>query len=199
MRLKTAITSVSSSRTNLHASILHNEGAQRSFITTDISNKLELVPTGKEALSILGFGDTSSSMGELPIAAVYLQTETVTFPIDVLIVPEIVVPLRTYPNKNKRYEAIDILRLVHPTIHNGYSGIIVVIEADYYWGIVQDRVVRGNGHTVVESEIGCILSGPTPGCTKKLHPTSTMNIMTSDFVEEIDLEVFWKVESLGID
>ena len=74
--LNTAIAPVSSGQTSLHVNILLDKGAQKSFITTDLANKLKLVPTGKEALSISGFGDTSSNMQELPTATVYLQTET---------------------------------------------------------------------------------------------------------------------------
>ena len=193
--LKTAITPISSGQTSLHANLLLDEGAQRSFITTDLANKLELVPTGKEALSISGFGDTSNNMRELPTAIVYLQTETETIPMNVLIVPEIAVPLRTYPNNMENMKHLTGLKLAHPAMNDGYFEIMVLIGADYYWSIVQDRVIRGNGPTAVESKIGYLLSGPTTGCNKKLPPTLMMNIMTSHSAEEVDLERFWKVES----
>lgn len=60
--LKTAIAPVSSDQMSLDANILLDEGAQRSFITTDLANKLELDPTRKEALSISGFGQTTGNM-----------------------------------------------------------------------------------------------------------------------------------------
>ena len=91
------------------------------------------------------------------------------------------------------------LKLAHPAMNDGYFDIMVLIGADYYWSIVQDRVIRGNGPTAVESKIGYLLSGPTTGCNKKLPSTSMMNIMTSHSAEEVDLERFWKVESLGIE
>ena len=195
--LKSAVAPVSSGQTSLHANILLDEGAQRSFIT--LADKLELVPTGKEALSISGFGDTSSNMRELPTATVYLQTETETIPMDVLIVPEIAVPLRTYPNKINNMKHLTGLKLAHPATNDGYFEIMVLIGADYYWNIVQDRVIRGNGFTAVESKIGYLLSGPTTGCNKKLHPTSMMYIIASHSVKEVDLERYRKVESLGIE
>ena len=60
--LKTAIAPISSGQSSLHANLLLDEGDQRSFITTDLANKVELVPSGKEALSISGFGDTNSKI-----------------------------------------------------------------------------------------------------------------------------------------
>ena len=138
-------------------------------------------------------------MRGLPTATVYLQTETETIPMNILIVPEISVPLRTYPNNLENMKHLTGLKLVHPAMNDGYFEIMVLIGADYYWSIVQDRVIRGNGPTAVESKIGYLLSGHTTGCNKKLPPTSMMNIMTSNSAEEVDLERFWKVESLGIE
>ena len=68
--LKLAVASVSSGQIRPDANILLGEGAQKSFITTEVANKLELVPTGKAVLSISGLGETSRNMRELPIATV---------------------------------------------------------------------------------------------------------------------------------
>ena len=149
MLLKTAIAPVSSGQTSLDANIFLDEGAQRSFITTDLANKLELFPTGKEALSISGFGDTIRNMRGLSTATVYLQTETKTIPMDILIVPEIAVPLKTYPSNIKNMRHLTGLKLALPAMNDGYFEIMVLIGTDYHWSVVQDRVARGNGPTAV--------------------------------------------------
>ena len=84
-------------------------------------------------------------MQELPTATVYLQTETEPIPMDVFIVPEIAVHLRTYPNKINDMKHLTGLKLAHPATNDGYFEIMVLIVADYYWSIIQDRVIRGNG------------------------------------------------------
>ena len=38
--------------------------------------------------------------------------------------------------------------------------ISLLVGADFYWQIVQDRVIQGSGPTAVESKIGYLLSGP---------------------------------------
>ena len=43
------------------------------------------------------------------------------------------------------------LKLAHPAMNDWYFEIMVLIEADYYWSVVQDRVVRGNGRTAADS------------------------------------------------
>ena len=137
-------------------------------------------------------------MRELPTATVYLQTPTETIPMNVLIVPEIAVPLRTHPIGTDSRKHLAGLRLSHPAMNDGYFEIMMQIGADYYWSIVQDRVIRGNGPTAVQSKLGYLRSGLT-GYNKNSTPTSMMNVLTSHSVEEVDLERFWKVESLGIE
>ena len=120
--LKTAIAPVSSGQTSLDANILLDEDAQRTFITTDLANKLELVLTGKEDLSITGFGDTSRKMRNdyLQTAQRFLQTEAEAIIMDVLIVPEIAVPLKTYPSNIKNMKHLMGLKLAHSAMNDGY-------------------------------------------------------------------------------
>ena len=59
-------------------------------------------------------------MRELPTAIVYLQTETETIPMNVLIVPEIAVPLRAYPNNMENMKHLTGLKLPHPALNDGY-------------------------------------------------------------------------------
>ena len=82
---------------------------------------------------------------------------------------------------------------------DGYSEITMLIGADYYWSIVQDNVIRGDGPTAVQSKLGYLLSGPVAGYNQKSHTPLMMNILASHTQEEVDLEKFWKVESLAIE
>ena len=74
----------------------------------------------------------------------------------------------------------------------------VLIGADYYWDFIEDRVIRGNGPTAVKSKLGYVLSGPLK------HTSQTNTVVTRMFnviidVEEQDIELFWRLESIGID
>jgi hypothetical protein len=74
--------------------------------------------------------------------------------------------------------------------------ITLLIGDDYYWQIVQDKVIRGNGPTAVKSKIDYLLHEQFENSSSD---TYIMNLMTTHIKEEVDLEKFWKVESLGID
>ena len=112
--LITDVAPLSSGKTCLDANILFDEGAKRSFITTKLAYELELVPSGRETLCISRFGENNKNIRELPNTVVYLQTEQEINPMDVLIVPEIAVPLKTYAHNLKGMKHLAGLKLAHP-------------------------------------------------------------------------------------
>ena len=95
---------------------------------------------------------------------------------DVLIVPEIAVPLKTYAHNLKGMKHLAGLKLAHLLMDDGYFEITMLIGADYYWSIVQDSVIRGDGPTAVPSKIGYLLSGPVAGYNQKSNTLLMMNI-----------------------
>ena len=109
---------------------------------------------------------------------------------DVLTVPKIAVPLKTYSNNMENMKHLTGLILAHPAMNVRYSELVILIGVVYCWSVVQDRVIRRNSPTVIESKIGYLLSGPTTGYNKKSPSTSRLNIMTSLSVEKVDLEIW---------
>ncbi|XP_071138753.1 uncharacterized protein [Mytilus edulis] len=91
------------------------------------------------------------------------------------------------------------VRLAHPICAEDKFNISLLIGADYYWSIVEDEIIRGNGPTAVKSKIGYLLSGPVltkNGSTSK--QSAMMNILTDHRAVVCDLEKFWNLESLGV-
>ena len=200
--LKTAIATVASKSYACEANVLFDEGSQSSFITEDVAKKLQLESHGKESLSISGFGDKERRVRHLDYSFVYLKTSTETLPIKVLIVPEISVPLKTYTKQMHAIPYLKGLHLAHPVTNSDDFTIELLIGADFYWSIVQDEVIRGDGPTAIKSKIGYLLSGPLNAYTESVPtpiPVSMMNVLTMHQREEIDIERFWKVESMGVE
>jgi len=54
--LKTAIVAVSSDTAIAEGKILFDEGAQRYFVSQQLVNKLNLLPTHRETISVSSFG-----------------------------------------------------------------------------------------------------------------------------------------------
>lgn len=199
--LKTAISPLVYQETCIDANILFDEGAQRSFITQDLAVKLNVKKEGSESLSISTFGNTDKKVRNLDKTTIHLKsTEGELIPIKVLIVPTIAPALQNQNiQSTQRFPYLRRLKLAHPVMHGDQFEINLLIGGDFYWDIVQDKVIRGNGPTAVNSKIGYLLSGPVPAKGNNNMSTSMMNILVCHKEEEIDLEKFWKLESLGID
>jgi hypothetical protein len=95
--------------------ILFDEGAQRSFVTKELAEKLELRRTGTEVVELAAFGSSSKKVSHIDTATVYLLTDTKEkIAIDVLIVPTISVPLRNVQQATTALPYLRGLKLVHP-------------------------------------------------------------------------------------
>ena len=112
-------------------------------------------------------------------------------------------PLQNYISQiDHRYDYIRGLKLAHPITHQDSFEISLLIGADYYWDIVEDHVVRGNGPTAVKSKVGYLLSVPVKtdkGKKNNVSPTNNVfNLLVSHKNDEHCLEKFWNLESIGI-
>ena len=84
--------------------------------------------------------------------------------------------------------------LAHPVTTEQQFQISLLIGAEYYWNIIENHVIRGNGPTAVKSKIGYLLSGPMPimsDSSSAIFHTSVLD--TADY----DLQRFWMIESTG--
>ena len=86
--------------------------------------------------------------------------------------------------------------LAHPGTSDSTFQISMLIGADFYWDIVEDHVIRGNGPTAVKSKTGYLSSGPVHAQNSDATE-HVFNIMASRPPTDV-LERFWTLESMGI-
>ena len=99
--LKTAIATVSTGQLHCDANILLDEGAQRSFIATDLANQLGVMSSQTEEIAQSAFGAQTSARRHLPLATVYIITRTgQQIPLQVLVVEEIATPFQIPPRQH---------------------------------------------------------------------------------------------------
>ena len=197
--LKTAVATVSSGQLFCDASILLDEGAQRSFITTSLANQLGIQLTQTEEISLSAFGAQTAAKRHRSLATVYLVTRTgERIPLHVLIIDKIATPLQI-PHRTQMNEIPHLrnLTLAHPTTDEENFNISLLIGADHYWDIVEDQVIRGQGPTAVASKLGYLLSGPLPCSSSSSTLVNFLQAVTSTKDTEFDLERFWSLESFG--
>jgi hypothetical protein len=77
-----------------------------------------------------------------------------------LIVPIIAKPINyVYRNSIKHLKYLQGLKLAHPFSMDTTFDISLLVGADFYWQIVGDKIIRGDGPTAVSSRVGYFLSG----------------------------------------
>ena len=119
--------------------------------------------------------------------------------LEALVVSEIATPFQNHlPSIVPNLQYLKGLKLAHPVTANEQFDISLLIGVDYYWKIVQDEVIRGDGPIAVKSKLGYLLSGPVHSNVPASAPIHVANVMITHKTEEFDLERFWTIESLGI-
>ncbi|VDI52456.1 Hypothetical predicted protein [Mytilus galloprovincialis] len=140
--LKTAVAQVMSVNNTAETNILFDEGAQRSFITADLATKLNVQKEGSENLNIVSFGNKTSCIRNLDKTTVQLKANNgEIIPIKVLIVITIASPLQSQSRKiTQGLHYLHGSSLAHPVTDAESFELTLLIAADFYWNIVQDKV-----------------------------------------------------------
>ena len=196
--LKTAIATVTSaSPVHAEASILFDERAQKSFITEHLAAELQLTRETTETIYLASFGSTTSKVQQVDITTVHVFAEIrQMIPVRVLVVPTISAPINNRTQHVSELPYLHGLRLAHPGTSDSTFQISMLISADFYWDIVENHVIRGNGPTAVKSKIGYLLSGPVHAQNSDATE-HVFNIMASRPPTDV-LERFWTLKSMGI-
>ena len=89
------------------------------------------------------------------------------------------------------------LKLAHPVSSCNFE-INLLVGADFYWDIVQDKIIRGDGGpTAVQSRLGYLLSSSLNSKRVQNDVTSILHLAASTN-EKFHLQKFWSFESMGI-
>ena len=160
--LKTAVTNIYAGPYTSQATVLFDEGAQRTFITEQMVNDLNIKTTDYETISLTTFGATSTGLRQLKVATVSLRSlHGEDIPVRALVIPKITTPMQNLVQKDiKLLPHLRTLTLAHPPSDYETMDITLLIGADHYWDFVGDHVIRGNGPVAVSSKLGYLLSGP---------------------------------------
>ena len=197
--LKTAVADVRAGHHYCSANILFDEGAQQSFISQALADQLNICVQGSVTTTISSFGG-ASTLSTLPSTNIELITKTgEEITLSVLIVPKIATPLKMQSLLHQSVQSFAYLQeldLAHPFTHTSDFEITLLIGADFYWTIVQNEVIRGNGPTAVQSKLGYLLSGPLPSL-ENTRDFQIFHTAIHPVADHFNISKFWDVESAG--
>ena len=117
-------------------------------------------------------------------------------PISALIIPKLAAPIHNSVHTHLRsIPYLQKLPLAHPVTGDENFEISVLIGA---WKFIQDHIIRGDGPTVVKSQLGYLLSGPLtlpqPVETATMH-IAILSCTTDKELSNQNLSSFWQSES----
>ena len=196
--LKTAIAPVISGSTRINANILFNEGAQRSFICSELARKLQPIPDTTTQVALSSFGANSPSLQTLEVTTIQIQALNGNrISVSVLVVPHIATPLQNSCTLElDKLPHLRGLKLANPVSDEPEFSVSILIGADHYWSFVQDHIIQGDGPIAQQSRLGYLLSGPLPSPTTQLS-TSALLQMTTLADQQFNPQEMWSVEAAG--
>jgi len=156
--LKTAIAEARSGINCCKAHTLFDEGAQRSFMTQQLADTLKVESSKHHKIQISALGGEALPRELQSTSIAILTNDSGEIPISVLIVPKIAATLQNVISlPGNQYPYPRGLQLAHPVGSDNKFEITLLISADFYWILVQDKVIRGKGPTTVKSKIACLV------------------------------------------
>ena len=110
---------------------------------------------------------------------------------EVLIVPTIAAPL----TNRIHYEASKLpylqgLKLAHPVTDEDKFEISMLTGANFYWDVVENQIVQGDGPTAVKSKLGYLLSGPMPNTRGATTSAAMLNVLVQHKMKNLISSVF---------
>ena len=148
--LKTAVANVYANDTGIEATILLDEGSQRSFLTEGLATNLKVQTDHTEDICLASFGSPTTLVKRLDVGTIYLETITgERLPLSVLIVPTIAAPIHNTTDYTiNRLPYLKGLQLAHPITVGEQFEVTLLIGADHYWKIVESQRTRSNSSQV---------------------------------------------------
>ena len=159
----------------------------------DLADRFHLQVT---STALSSFGHPVSSARLLQVATISVHArDQAAIPILVLVAPRLAAPLQSSIRMEiRKMPYLRDLQLAHPVSEDENFDINILVGADYYWAFVQDRIIRGDGPTAVQSRLGYLLSGPLP------QSSTAVTLVHVNFtaIDNQDLDTFWKTKASGI-
>jgi hypothetical protein len=175
-------------------------GSTRTFIRTDVAQRLKAKVTGEEDVSIAGFGSAKRRNVRYKAYEVTLKLrDGQSLTIIVNGTTTISCPIQRHAIDITRHPLLKVLPLADPpAMESELVRIDLLLGADYYYDVVGSEQVRcGDGLILLDSLLGYVITGRTSSQSKQ---TDVHLLGIEDTVPNahFDLERFWRLEDIGV-
>ena len=146
------------------ARIILDSGSQRTYLTDNLKNILQLPVLERKQVSIKTFGSTDERLELVEVAALGIELKgEPNLLLSAFTVPLICQSLQGQPvnqvvDDNACFSG---LRLADYCAEGETLNVDILVGSDYYWTLVTGHTIRGTrGPTALHTKLGWVLSGP---------------------------------------
>ena len=206
------------------ARILLDNGSQRTYITDELKNKLQLTEENTQEINLNTFGSERFKKKKCSQVRFNIDLGDRALSITALTHPVICSPLAT-PVEYKQYAHLQGLNFAD-SLDSGSDAIDILLGADYFYEVVTGEIRRGSvGPVAISSKLGWLISGPVDLSSNESNTNSNFvsccvvdqNLVNENTNRENEpvvreqkavdseneiietLKQFWKTESTGIE
>ena len=152
--------------------VILDSGSQRSYITTELKDKLNLPTLKSKPLMIKTFNSESESIQVCDVVQLCVSNKEGNLAVKFIAycVPTICAPLANQNTRvsQSKYDHLAPLKLADETCGLEEGTIDKLVGSDQYWQIVTGEVIKGeSGPTAMNTKLGWVLSGPVESSTVK--------------------------------
>jgi len=185
--------------------ILFDSGSQKSYLSQDLCDSLNLKPLRKERVIIKTFGDNDSSVKNLEVHQIKIKHRNRSgfCVIEAYCVPNVCSPLTRQEYVKSSYPHVKGLTLADENAKGQNLNVDVLIGLDFYHSFFTGNLRTGlKGPVALESKLGWVLSGKFGSLDERPHHCLQIHTMKAVVEKENDvikyqLGRFWDIESVG--
>ena len=200
--LQTARVNVSNAErdTGECARLLFDNASGLSYITRELSDRLNLTPLAQRRILINGFGSQQTHVPSTDIVELYVKTTNgERARVVARVVEQVCAPLANQPIRLavSKYPHLRGIPLADSHDNNDSLGIDILIGGDHFYQFMTDETKRGpDGPVAVKTRVGWVVGGPLQN--RQVNNEQHANIAHTLLQLPEQLEKFWDLETLGI-
>ena len=162
----------------VRARIILDSGSQRTYLTNNLKDILQLPTLEKEQVSIKTFGSTVERLEFVKLVALGVELNgEPDLSLSAFTLPQICQLVELAVKNNPSHLG---LKLADFCTEGEALGVDILVGSDYYWKLVTSHTIKGvQGPTAVHTKRG--LSGPV--CLRSVENQQRSNLVTSNLVK----------------
>lgn len=199
--MQSAIVRLKGNTAQLTVRAMFDTGSQRTFITKNLKEKLELKSTRKENINLTTFGSCNSVKKSLDVVTIHVLTDKQQIQLNALVTQTICPPFPVTIGRVQLPSELQGLHLADPLNSKNDLNVDILIGNDNFAKLITGNMKKSEDDCLIatESKMGWLISGPISKEFESDHTNAMLSLeIHQDEGEKLDeiLTKFWEISSV---